>query len=240
MKLWVTCAVFDPPGRLLSDRISERRVGKSPAKRPQHQCGVSALDLASEAHRQAWEASLHVCMIISNRVNIRVFSRSITPVNDARQCTAKKRTQNTKVRHNQCVDARLTFPTEHTAEPGLLSFFNSLPHKSPESGTLRLFYRGGADNFYSAYGPDALFVAQHVFQTNTVIKYLGAGGRVGGLPSVALKTTVAHTLLREALTTRQLRVEIYSAEPGKRQSQFKLDKEVRPSFSPHIFYQTEA
>ena len=134
----------------------------------------------------------------------------------------------------------LTFLAEHNAEPGLLSFFNSLPSKSPDSGTLRLFYRGGADNFYSAYGPDALFVVQHVFQTNTVIKYLGAGGRVGGLPSVALKTTVAHALLREALTTRQLRVEIYSAEPGKRASQFKLDKEASTSFSLHIFYRTWA
>lgn len=71
-------------------------------------------------------------------------------------------------------------------------------------------------------------MAQHVFHTNSVIKYLGAGGPSARLPSVALKTTVAHVLLREALTSKQLRIEIWAPQPGqgKKSVKFRLDKEV--------------
>lgn len=50
------------------------------------------------------------------------------------------------------------------------------------------------------------------------------------MPSVALKVSVAQTLLREALTTKQLRVEIWVPEPGqgKKQTKFRLDKEASP------------
>jgi hypothetical protein len=94
-------------------------------------------------------------------------------------------------------------------------------------GTLRLFHRVSNDDFYIAYGADALFVAQNVYHTNSVIKYLGAGGKAG-LPSVILKTSVAHSLLREALTVRQLRVEIWAPDPGqgKKVVKYHLDKEV--------------
>lgn len=116
--------------------------------------------------------------------------------------------------------------TEHT-DPSFISFFKKLPSKSPETGTIRLFYRTGSDEFYVAYGPDALFVAQHVYHTNSVIKQLGTAG-TGGLPSVLLKTTVAHSFLRECLTARQLRVEIWApdAGQGKKCVRFHLDKEV--------------
>lgn len=117
---------------------------------------------------------------------------------------------------------------DNLTDPGFISFFNALPKKSPETGTLRLFLRTGSDSYYAAYGPDALFVAQHVFHTNTVIKYLGGGGPSSRLPSVILKTTVAHVLLREALTSKQLRIEIWAPEPGqgKKCVKFRLDKEV--------------
>lgn len=120
---------------------------------------------------------------------------------------------------------------DQTTDPGFTSFFAKLPKKSPETGTLRLFHRTGSDSFYACYGPDALYVATHIYHTNSVIKYLGAGGRATGLPSVALKTTVAQMLLREALTTKQLRVEIWVPEAGqgKKCAKFKLDKEVRCS-----------
>ena len=113
---------------------------------------------------------------------------------------------------------------DQSTDPGFISFFHKLPRKSPETGTLRLFHRTGTDSFYSAYGPDAEYVAKHVYHTNTVIKYLG-GPR---LPSVSLKTSVAQTFLREALTTKQLRIEIWAPEPGqgKKCSKFRLDKEV--------------
>ncbi|KAK7471034.1 MSH2 protein [Stygiomarasmius scandens] len=118
-----------------------------------------------------------------------------------------------------------------TTDPGFISFFGKLPPKSPETGTLRLFHRThGGDFFYSAYGSDATYIATHIYHTNSVIKYLGAGGRAAGLPSVSLKTTVAQTLLREALTSKQLRVEIWVPEggQGRKVTKFKLDKEASP------------
>ncbi|THH13291.1 hypothetical protein EW146_g6911 [Bondarzewia mesenterica] len=123
-------------------------------------------------------------------------------------------------------------------DPGFCTFFSRLPPKSPETtGTVRLFARsaGGKDKdgddggFYTAHGPDALYVAQHVFHTNSVLKYLGAGGRAAGLPSVNLSASVAKTFLRDALTVKQLKVEIWVPEPGqgRKAKKFLLDKEVR-------------
>lgn len=116
-------------------------------------------------------------------------------------------------------------------DPGFISFFNKLPPKSPDSnGTIRLFFRKASnEDFYSAHGADALYVAQHVYHTKSVLKYLGSGGKTTGLPSVTLRPTVATSFLREALTTRQLKVEIWIPEAGhgKKVSKFKLDKEVR-------------
>ncbi|KAJ3856348.1 muts domain V-domain-containing protein [Lentinula lateritia] len=120
--------------------------------------------------------------------------------------------------------------TDTVADPGFISFFGKLPQKSPDTGTLRLFHRTGTDAYYAVYGPDALYVATHVYHTNSVIKYLGAGGRAAGLPSVTMKTTVAQMLLREALTIKQLKVEIWVPESGqgKRVTRFVLDKEASP------------
>lgn len=112
--------------------------------------------------------------------------------------------------------------------------------KLPQNGddTLRLFSRNaGQDNFYSAHGDDALFVASQVFHTNSVIKLLGSqkfvpsaaygNEQFAGLPSVTLKTVVAHSLLRECLTIRQMKVEIWETEPGKKSSkEFTLTRQV--------------
>jgi len=73
-----------------------------------------------------------------------------------------------------------------------------------------------------------VFVADNIYHTHSVIKYLGSGTKASGLPSVVLKTSVAQTLLREALTIRQLRIEIWApdAGQGKKAVKFHLDKEV--------------
>ncbi|KZT68906.1 DNA mismatch repair protein [Daedalea quercina L-15889] len=115
---------------------------------------------------------------------------------------------------------------DNSSHPGFISFFAKLPPKSPENGTLRLFFRG---EYYSAHGPDALYVATHLFRTNTVLKYLGPGGK-NGLPSVTLNEGQAKSFLREALTARQLKVEIWAPEAGqgKKATRFKLDKEASP------------
>ncbi|KZT10399.1 DNA mismatch repair protein [Laetiporus sulphureus 93-53] len=118
------------------------------------------------------------------------------------------------------------YDIDTASHPGFISFFAKLPPKSPETGTLRLFARG---DYYSAHGPDALYVATHFYRTNTVIKYLGSGGRAG-LPSVTMNPGQAKSFLREALTARQLRVEIWEPEAGqgKKATRFKLDKEASP------------
>lgn len=116
----------------------------------------------------------------------------------------------------------------HASDPGFVSFFSKLPKKSPaEDGVVRLFDR---NDFYSVHGPDAHFVATHVFRTNSVLKYLGAGGKAGGLPSVTLNYTLGHQFLREALTVKQLRVEIWVPAPGqgKKAAKFVLQKEASP------------
>ncbi|KAL4078153.1 muts domain V-domain-containing protein [Scleroderma yunnanense] len=116
----------------------------------------------------------------------------------------------------------------HTSDPGFVSFFSKLPKKSPaEDGVVRLFDRG---DFYSVHGQDAHYVAAHVFRTNSVLKYLGAGGKAGGLPSVTLNYTLGHQFLREALTIKQLRVEIWVPTPGqgKKAAKFVLQKEASP------------
>lgn len=114
----------------------------------------------------------------------------------------------------------------HAADPGFVAFFSRLPKKSPaDDGLVRLFDR---NDFYSVHGPDALYVATHVFRTNSVLKYLGAGGKTAGLPSVILSSTLGHAFLREALTVKQLRVEIWVPAPGqgRKATKFVLQKEA--------------
>ncbi|KAJ7598643.1 DNA mismatch repair protein [Mycena floridula] len=111
-----------------------------------------------------------------------------------------------------------------STDPGFLTFFASLPPKSAETGTLRLFHH---PDFYASYGADAQYVATHIFHTNSVIKMLGQGAK--RLASVALKTSLAQMLLREALTSKQLKVEIWESVPGQKKStKFTLDKEASP------------
>lgn len=60
-----------------------------------------------------------------------------------------------------------------------------------------------------------------------MLKQLGSAGK-GGLPSVTLTVNAAKTFLRDALTAKQLKVEIWAPEPGqgKKATKFKLEKEV--------------
>lgn len=119
----------------------------------------------------------------------------------------------------------------HASDPGFVSFFSKLPKRSPtEDGTVRLFDR---HEFYSVHGPDAHYVAAHVFRTNSVLKYLGAGGKTTGLPSVTLSYTLGHQFLRDALTMKQLRVEIWVPAPGqgKKAAKFVLQKEASKTCS---------
>ncbi|KAG8990133.1 MutS-like protein, partial [Tulasnella sp. 427] len=110
---------------------------------------------------------------------------------------------------------------DSAADIGFCQFIKQLPKKTPD--TIRLFDRG---DWYSVHGEDAFYVAANVFKTNSIIKYLGKKDQ---LASVVLSTTVAKTFLRDALTVKQLRVEIWSAEGGKKSgAKFNLTKQASP------------
>ncbi|GAA5944308.1 mismatch repair ATPase MSH2 [Sporobolomyces koalae] len=98
---------------------------------------------------------------------------------------------------------------------------------TPE-GTIRLFDR---QDYYQAFSTSAVFVATHHYKTQTVLKYFGhpspATHEPLGLPAVSLSHAVATSFLRDALTTKQLRIEIYSQEKGTAYK-WKLAKEASP------------
>ncbi|BGO94891.1 hypothetical protein NBRC10512_006153 [Rhodotorula toruloides] len=109
-------------------------------------------------------------------------------------------------------------------EDRFVKAFAKLPARP--AGTIRLFDRS---EFYCAYGEDAFFVANHHYKTQTVLKYLGSDE--DGLPSVTLSHAVAQAFLRDALTTKQLRVEIWEPESGgvgRGSTKWKLAKAASP------------
>ncbi|GAA5883128.1 hypothetical protein JCM16303_006105 [Sporobolomyces ruberrimus] len=112
-----------------------------------------------------------------------------------------------------------------------LSLVASIRKLSPPSeGTIRLFDR---QDYYQAFSSSALFVATHHYKTQTVLKYFGkpspSTSEPLGLPSVNLSHAVATSFLRDALTTKQLRIEIYSQEKGGGSTyKWKLTKEASP------------
>lgn len=113
---------------------------------------------------------------------------------------------------------------DDVVDEGFCSVIRKLP--PTPTGTVRLFDRG---DFFSAFGTDALYVATHHFKTPTVIKYLGRSTATSpGLAAVTLSPAIAQSFLRDALTTRQLKIEIYASDGGKSGSKFKLSKSASP------------
>ncbi|GAA94508.1 uncharacterized protein L969DRAFT_91533 [Mixia osmundae IAM 14324] len=112
---------------------------------------------------------------------------------------------------------------DRTAELAFCKAFRALPAKS--AGTLRIFER---QEDYTAHGDDAVFVATHVFKTNTVLTYWGGSGSAA-VPSCKMSRSVATNLLREALTLRQLRIEIWKDSSSKTSSaQLTLVRQASP------------
>ncbi|GHJ90150.1 hypothetical protein NliqN6_6552 [Naganishia liquefaciens] len=128
---------------------------------------------------------------------------------------------------------------DNAAENSFCRFFENMPSRLP--GTVRLFDRG---DYFSAHGQDALMIASQVYKTTNVIKYLGAGSASKassstsnvngitskGLPSLTLSMALAKGFLRDALTSRQMRVEIWESAGGMQRnaSKWQLGKEASP------------
>ncbi|KAF9134450.1 MutS-like protein, partial [Mortierella sp. 14UC] len=118
---------------------------------------------------------------------------------------------------------RPEFDLDNQGEQKYCSFLRSLPDR--QENCIRLFERSSGD-FYSVHGDDANFIAQHVYKTTSVIKYLG-GDITTGVPSCTLSRTTCETFLRDALLNRQMRVEIWAAEPRK-QNVWNIVKRASP------------
>ncbi|KAK8850438.1 hypothetical protein IAR55_004356 [Kwoniella newhampshirensis] len=127
------------------------------------------------------------------------------------------------------------FEMDKEAEDRFCKFVERMPPKL--DGMVRLFDRG---DYYSAHGSDAVFIANEVFKTTNVLKYLGSATAAAsssssnsrGLPSVTISNALTKAFLREALTTKQMRVEIYTAEeraPGRKDNtKWILSKTASP------------
>ncbi|KFH66052.1 DNA mismatch repair protein MSH2 [Podila verticillata NRRL 6337] len=118
---------------------------------------------------------------------------------------------------------RPEFDLDNQGEQKYCSFLRSLPDR--QENCIRLFERSSGD-FYSVHGEDAYFIAQNVYKTTSVIKYLG-GDVTTGVPSCTLSKTTCETFLRDALLNRQMRVEIWAAEPRK-QNVWNIIKRASP------------
>jgi DNA mismatch repair protein MSH2 len=77
-----------------------------------------------------------------------------------------------------------------------------------------------------------MFVAQNVYRTQTIIKYLGHSDPKRALPSATLSPTVFSNFLRDALLTRGLRVEIWTTAEARNNKNWKLGKQASPGTPP--------
>jgi DNA mismatch repair protein MSH2 len=95
-------------------------------------------------------------------------------------------------------------------------------------------------DYFSAHGSDAILVAHEIYKTTNVLKYLGRPSHTAassstsakGLPSVTISKTLTKNFLRECLTAKQMRVEIYEPEEGtagrKNNARWVLGKSASP------------
>ncbi|QDS71889.1 MutS-like protein [Venturia effusa] len=102
-------------------------------------------------------------------------------------------------------------------EGGFIKFFRNLESKGDEC--IRIFDR---NDYYTAHGEDAVFIARTVYRSTSVLKQLG---REPGLESVTLSTTVFKNFLREALFKLSKRVEIWEST-GR--NSWKIGKQASP------------
>ncbi|KAF9355404.1 MutS-like protein [Mortierella sp. NVP85] len=121
------------------------------------------------------------------------------------------------------VKDRPEFDLDNQGEQKYCSFLRNLPER--QENCIRLFERSSGD-FYSVHGDDAFFIAKNVYKTTSVIKYLG-GDITTGVPSCTLSKATCETFLRDALLNRQMRVEIWGAEPRK-QNVWNIIKRASP------------
>ncbi|KAF8436443.1 muts domain V-domain-containing protein [Terfezia claveryi] len=103
-------------------------------------------------------------------------------------------------------------------ESGFIASFNKLP----ETDAIRIFERS---DFYTVHGQDALFVAQTVYKTTSVIRQLGSGKN--SLASCTLSIAAFRNFLREVLVRQGKRIEIWASARGTKNG-WELVKQASP------------
>jgi DNA mismatch repair protein MSH2 len=79
-------------------------------------------------------------------------------------------------------------------------------------------------------------VAQNVYRTMTILKYLGPSDPKRSLPSATLSSTMFSNFLRDALMTRGLRVEIWTTVEGRNNKNWKMTKQASPGTYSSPFF----
>ncbi|KAI9220602.1 muts domain V-domain-containing protein [Blastocladiella britannica] len=117
---------------------------------------------------------------------------------------------------------------DKSSQQRFFDYLRSLPE--PSSTVVRLFERNQGD-FYSAHLHDALFVAQHVYNTATVIKQLGS--RADPVPSVTLSRATYLALLPSLLASNRS-VEIYALAEPRRANSWHLARTASPGNTQQV------
>lgn len=95
-----------------------------------------------------------------------------------------------------------------SVDNGFLSFFEKLDQS--DERLIRIFdrSRSEAESFYTCHGKDAIWVAENVYGTHTVLKYYGAKNQ----PSCSLKQGTMIEMLKDLLLKLNFKIEIWECD----------------------------
>ncbi|KAI9247066.1 muts domain V-domain-containing protein [Sporodiniella umbellata] len=109
-------------------------------------------------------------------------------------------------------------------KPEQQTFANFFRNLDLEEGTIRLFEReANGSTYYTFHGEDAVYIAENVYKTTSVIKHW-LGNQKTGLATVRLSDKATDSFLRDALLNKRLRVEIWKQE----KSVWKISRKASP------------
>lgn len=95
---------------------------------------------------------------------------------------------------------------DKSAERLFINHFRSLDQ---DLKTIKIFDR---NEYYSVHGKDALIVANQVYKTTTVLKYLGTDQQ---LETCTITKQIGNAFIRDLLTCQSMRVELFEQVAGR-------------------------
>ncbi|KAJ3212968.1 MutS-like protein, partial [Dinochytrium kinnereticum] len=84
-------------------------------------------------------------------------------------------------------------------------------------------------DYYTAHGDDAIYVAENVYKTSSVLKYMGGDTRTS-IPYCSISKLNAISLIRDLLLVKQKKVEIWESDGTRNKSSvgFRLGRKASP------------